>query len=265
MEPARTLAVVGVLGLVAFTILAAMRMEKPWLQPWALVRATAQLALLSLVLAGMLAGGWWVLAFVALMLAAATWVVCQRLALHLAQAPVITLMLSVAAGLPLGIVFGSGGLDLTPRYLLATSGIVIGGAMSVASLMGRTLRRLLVDQRAEIEAWLTLGATMRVATGRAVREAGATALMPNTDQTRTTGLVALPGAFVGAVFAGASPAEAAQFQLVVLSSILAAGAITVLGMAWIFGAPATLGDSLSTSSSGRTGRRDRGSEATTSR
>lgn len=265
MDPIRTLAVVGVLGLVAFGILTALRLEKPWLQPWALVRATAQLALLSLILGGMLARGWWVIAFVVVMLGAATWVVRQRLDVGLAQTPLIALMLTVAAGIPLTIVFGIGALDLTPRYLLATSGIVIGGAMSVASVMGRSLRRLLIDQRAEIEAWLALGATMRIATGRAVREAGATALMPNTDQTRTTGLVALPGAFVGAVFAGASPAEAAQFQLVVLSSILAAGSVTVLLMAWIFGAPATLGDSLRTSSSPSTGRRVRGSELTTSR
>ena len=38
----------------------------------------------------------------------------------------------------------------------------------------------------------------------------------------------LPGAFVGALFGGASPAEAAQFQLVVLAGI--ALAMTVTGV-----------------------------------
>src|SRR5690606_28380991 len=51
-------------------------------------------------------------------------------------------------------------------------------------------------------------------------------LLPAIDQTRTTGLVVLPGAFVGAVFAGLSPIEAGRFQLVVLASILAAGVVT---------------------------------------
>jgi putative ABC transport system permease protein len=50
-----------------------------------------------------------------------------------------------------------------------------------------------------------------------------TALTPSIDQTKTSGLVTLPGAFVGAIFAGASPLEAGRFQLVVLAAILAAG------------------------------------------
>jgi UDP-glucose/iron transport system permease protein len=44
-------------------------------------------------------------------------------------------------------------------------------------------------------------------------------LLPTLDQTRSTGLVTLPGAFVGALFGGASPFVAAQFQLVVLAGI----------------------------------------------
>ncbi|RAG60894.1 ABC transporter permease, partial [Burkholderia multivorans] len=58
----------------------------------------------------------------------------------------------------------------------------------------------------------------------AVREA----LLPNFDQTKNTGLVTLPGAFVGALFAGAAPLEAAQFQIVVLTAIMLAGPITAV-------------------------------------
>jgi hypothetical protein len=52
--------------------------------------------------------------------------------------------------------------------------------------------------------------------------------------------VTLPGAFVGAVFAGASPLQAAEFQMVVLAAILAAGALTVASFTWMFGAPVFL-------------------------
>jgi putative ABC transport system permease protein len=45
------------------------------------------------------------------------------------------------------------------------------------------------------------------------------------DQTRTTGLVVLPGAFVGAIFGGLSPVDAGVFQILVLVSILASGSI----------------------------------------
>ena len=58
----------------------------------------------------------------------------------------------------------------------------------------------------------------------AVREA----LLATLDQSKSTGLVTLPGAFVGALFGGASPVEAAQFQLVVLAGV--AFAMTVTGV-----------------------------------
>jgi putative ABC transport system permease protein len=54
------------------------------------------------------------------------------------------------------------------------------------------------------------------------QEAMRDALIPNLDQTRSTGIVTLPGAFIGALFGGASPVEAARFQVVVLSGILLA-------------------------------------------
>ena len=57
------------------------------------------------------------------------------------------------------------------------------------------------------------------------REAVRESLLPTLDQTKSTGLVTLPGAFVGALFGGASPAQAAQFQLVVLAGI----ALTMTG------------------------------------
>ena len=51
------------------------------------------------------------------------------------------------------------------------------------------------------------------------------ALVPNVDKTRTTGLVTLPGAFVGALFGGSPPYEAGLFQMFVLIGIMTAGAI----------------------------------------
>jgi hypothetical protein len=45
-------------------------------------------------------------------------------------------------------------------------------------------------------------------------------------------VVTLPGAFVGAIFGGASPLEAGRFQLVVLAAILAAGAVTAVGVTY---------------------------------
>lgn len=81
-----------------------------------------------------------------------------------------------------------------------------------------------------MEGWLALGATPRQATLLQARQAVHSALIPSTDQTKTTGLVTLPGAFVGAIFGGASPLEAGRFQVVVLASIMAAGSITAVAL-----------------------------------
>ena len=54
------------------------------------------------------------------------------------------------------------------------------------------------------------------------------AMIPSTDQTKTTGLVTLPGAFVGAIFGGLSPLEAGRFQVVVLAAIMATASLTAV-------------------------------------
>jgi putative ABC transport system permease protein len=98
--------------------------------------------------------------------------------------------------------------------------------MSIATLAGRRLMQSVTEQWEQVEGWLALGATPRESTRFLAREAVYSALIPSTDQTKTTGLVTLPGAFVGAIFGGVDPLEAGRFQIVVLASIMAAGSIT---------------------------------------
>jgi len=78
------------------------------------------------------------------------------------------------------------------------------------------------------------------------RDAAAEALVPGLDQTRTVGLVTLPGAFVGALLGGASAVDAARFQVVVLVGLLCAQSITAVALARLLGAPRTLPEPEST-------------------
>jgi putative ABC transport system permease protein len=171
------------------------------------------------------------------MVGAATWVVIRRLRLRLLDAPLIVGIIAIATAVPVTIIFLTGAVELSPRYVLAVGGIVVGNAMTVCTLMGRSLAAGFISERDEIEGWLALGATPRKASIRSVRVAASTALIPTTDQTRTTGIVTLPGAFVGAIFAGAQVDVAAEFQILVLAAILVTGAITVALLSWKFGAP----------------------------
>ncbi len=114
-----------------------------------------------------------------------------------------------------------GAFDLTARSAVPTAGILIGGALAATTLTGRRLLESLHDEADEIEARLCLGDRAREALAPALRRAVTTGLIPVIDQTRSVGLVTLPGTFVGLVLGGATAGEAASTQLVVLLALVA--------------------------------------------
>jgi len=120
-----------------------------------------------------------------------------------------------------GLLVAVGAFDATPRAAVPTAGILIGGAMAAATLSGRRMVEALTDEAAAIEAKLCLGDDGRTALAPVVRRALRTGLIPAIDQTRSVGLVTLPGTFVGLILGGASAEQAAATQLVVLLALLA--------------------------------------------
>lgn len=74
----------------------------------------------------------------------------------------------------------------------------------------------------EVEAGLSLGLSERDARLLVVRPAAFQALLPGLDQTRTVGLVTLPGAFVGVLLATGSAVQAGAVQILVLVGLLLA-------------------------------------------
>lgn len=232
------------LAAIAFAATLALRLERPWLQAWSLARAILQLGLLTLVLHIVIEDIAFVLLFLLVMVIAAAALVTRRLRWGWREGIRTAGVIAVAAAIPGTVIFATGAVTFKANYLLAVGGIVIGGVMTISTLFARGLRERIVTDRDQIEGWLALGATPRRAAQVAVRPAGSLALLPTTDQTRATGIVTLPGAFVGAVFAGLPVLGAAVFQVVVLASLLAAGAIAVGLWTLLLGAPRTLPESL---------------------
>ncbi|MFB7507530.1 ABC transporter permease, partial [Streptomyces broussonetiae] len=107
------------------------------------------------------------------------------------------------------------------------TGILIGGALTVTVLAGRRALDELSQRRGEVEAAMALGFPDRDARMEIARPAASEALLPGLDQTRTVGLVTLPGAFVGMLLGGAGPLPAAAVQLFVLIALMAVQAIAV--------------------------------------
>jgi UDP-glucose/iron transport system permease protein len=206
----------------------------------AAVRATIQLTVVAAALRGVFAAPITVVAMIAVMFGVATWTSARRLRAHQGAYGAVVLACACGALLAIGLVVGLPMLHRDLRTLVAVSGIVIGGCMTAATLTGRRLADSLDRRREEVEAWLAIGATRREAVRDLARDSVFDALVPGLDQTRTVGLVTLPGAFVGALIGGASAVGAARFQLVVLVALMCAQAVTAVVLAWLLGAPATL-------------------------
>lgn len=199
-----------------------------WAPLVAALRAVVQLSVIAVLLRGVLALPWTVALFVVLMLTTASATSGGRVhELHDGRR-------AAAAGIIIGsavtvvLVLSLRLIALDARYVVSVAGIIIGNAMSGATLAGRMFLRTVRDRADEVEGWLALGAPPVVAHAEVAREAVRETLLPGIDQTGATGLVTLPGAFVGALFGGASPLEAAKFQLVVLIGIMLTQTITSL-------------------------------------
>ncbi|MGY5766481.1 ABC transporter permease [Brachybacterium sp. DNPG3] len=239
----RTLLGVGLLVALTAIVLTATRAPRRWAPALAILRGMLQLAAISVVLTGVITNPWWVGLALAVMFAVAVVTSARRLRWTRQTLALVAAAMAAGVGASLTIVFATGAIALSPRYALAIGGIVIGNTMACATLAGRRLMQAADERWDEIEGWLGLGATPRRATEEISRHALAEALIPSTDQTRTTGLVTLPGAFVGAIFGGISPLEAGRFQVVVLAAIMASGAITAAIVAFGLGPTVRRGES----------------------
>jgi len=126
----------------------------------------------------------------------------------------------------LAIVLATGTVPLTGVALIPIAGIVIGNAMTAHTLTGRRTFAALREEHPQYEACLSLGLLPAQGIGEIIHRRAPEALLPGLDQVKTTGLVTLPGAFIGVMLGGGSPVQAATAQVLVLFGIMAAQTVT---------------------------------------
>jgi putative ABC transport system permease protein len=190
------------------------------------LRATAQLAAVSFVIGWVVHHQAALIGFVVLMYTVASRTAGRRItrdpSWRWAAVPIAAGALPVVVLLVITGLVPVDGIALVP-----VAGILIGGALTATVLGGRRALEELRTRHGEVEAALALGFTDRDARMEIARPAASTALVPGLDQTRTVGLVTLPGAFVGMLLGGASPVMAGAVQLFVLIALLAVQAVAV--------------------------------------
>jgi putative ABC transport system permease protein len=225
---------IGPVFAIVLIVLVAVAMAAAWIGQLgvtraigtASVRATVQLAVVSLLITAVLRTWWATAGFIALMLGVAVATSARRVTSLRLGWPVVV---PIAAGaLPVGAgIVVAGTMPLTTVAVLPIAGILIGGAMTATSLAGRRALDELRTRHGEYEAALALGFLPRDAALEVCRPTSGQALVPALDQTRTVGLVTLPGAFVGVLLGGGSAVQAGATQLLVLLALLAVEAIAV--------------------------------------
>lgn len=195
-------------------------------QVTAAVRAVVQLGVVSLVITAALDSLGWSLAFVGLMFAVASVTALGRVGAPREQLPWV--MAAVAAGaVPvLALILGSGTVPFNGPGIIPIAGIVIGNTMTAATLTGRRAYDEIAGKFGSYEAGLALGLSSPAAAYEVIQPTAKEALTPGLDQTRTVGLVTLPGAFIGVLLGGGTPLEAGSAQILVLIGLMAGQALT---------------------------------------
>ncbi|MFD0363676.1 ABC transporter permease [Nocardia sp. GCM10030253] len=194
--------------------------------PRAALRGAAQLTVVALVLAAALAQLWSSIVVLTVMFGAAVATSARRANAGRSAA---WLGSAIACGLGsvLPLLLISGVVPLAGVAMVPIGGIVLGGTMTATSLAARRALDAIEQRRGEVEAGLSLGLSERDARLEIVRPTASDALLPGVDQTRTVGLVTLPGAFVGVLIASGSAIQAGAVQILVLIALLLAQSCAV--------------------------------------
>jgi len=170
----------------------------------------------------------WNVLLVGIMIAIAGYTAGTR-AKHIPRSKEIAwVSISVGTVLTLGVLIGLGVIPTETQFVIPIAGMVVGNSMVVTGLVMSRLRDDLKLLRAQLEASLALGATSRQAVSGPLRRALRTGMTPIIDNTKTVGLISLPGAMTGMILAGVSPLKAVQLQIIVMYMLVGAAAFSGL-------------------------------------
>ena len=190
-----------------------------WIVPRAALRAVAQLAAVAGVLAAAMSHLWSSVLVLAVMFVVAAVTAARR---SQAQRGLWWLAGALAVGLlsVLPLLLLSGVVPLDGVAIVPMVGIVLGGTMTAVAVAARRALDTLGLRVGEVEAALSLGLSERDSRMEIIGRSAADALLPNLDQTRTVGVVTLPGAFVGVLLSTGSPVQAGAVQILILLALL---------------------------------------------
>ncbi len=105
------------------------------------------------------------------------------------------------------------------RYWIPLGGMLLGNAMTAATLAVERLTSEMATHRHDVEAMLCMGASPAQAIRPALRRAITAAMTPTLNAMMIVGVVKLPGMMTGQMLGGSEPMQAALYQLLILVGI----------------------------------------------
>lgn len=246
IDPGRPVAAAVVL-LLALTLLMYRlgRLPHPGSTAFAAARAILQLGLAALIITSVIGSLPLSIALLGVMFAIAVVTTVRRIGATHAW-PWATLAMLAGLVPVLAIILLTRTIPPTGIALIPVVGILAGNTMNGHTLACRRAFGALRDERGQYEAGLALGLTRAEATTEVVHRHLPEALIPGLDQVRTAGVVTLPGAFIGVLLGGGTPAQAAAAQVLVLIGIMAAQTTTAVVAERLIASGRLLPDDLAT-------------------
>eukprot|EP00536_Pseudo-nitzschia_multiseries_P004554 jgi/Psemu1/188348/e_gw1.76.97.1 len=124
----------------------------------------------------------------------------------------------------------------SPRYMLPVIGMLLGNSINGISIALDTITTSLVERQAEVDLYLSFGATQYEAVSSMVAHAIQKGATPSLNMMCVVGIVSIPGMMTGQILGGSSPMVAARYQamilfliaLATLSTIFVGSSLTVL-------------------------------------
>ena len=116
------------------------------------------------------------------------------------------------------------------QYAIPLLGMVLGNVLNGISLALERFTEGVVSRRAQIETLLALGASRWEAAHDLVRDALRIGMIPTINSMLVMGIVSLPGMMTGQILAGAAPADAVRYQIVIMFMIASATALGGAGV-----------------------------------
>jgi putative ABC transport system permease protein len=153
---------------------------------------------------------------------------------HIDNALMISFIaITTGTALTLTILVLSGAIEFIPMQVIPISGMIAGNAMVAVGLCYSNLNQRFSDNQQKILEMLSLGASVKLASARLIRDSIRASMIPTVDAAKTVGLVSLPGMMSGLIFAGIDPVKAIKYQIMVTFMLIGTASLSTIIAAYL--------------------------------